>query len=112
MQWHFFTAVHNEDHSPGPTLPLSNAFVPKNPAHPMQSAPTTKGGSMFKLKKFAKLTKNQKGQGVMEYVIISSLVGIVCITAVKQFGNVIEKRVEVMKESISNNITTEVQGKK
>jgi Flp pilus assembly pilin Flp len=66
---------------------------------------------MLKLKKFAKLTKNQKGQGVMEYVIISSLVGIVCITAVKGFGNVINKRVEVMKESISNSISTDVQGK-
>ncbi len=66
---------------------------------------------MLKLKKFAKLTKNQKGQGVMEYVIISSLVGIVCITAVKGFGNVINKRVEVMKESISSNIDTDVKGK-
>lgn len=67
---------------------------------------------MLKLKKFAKLTKNQKGQGVMEYVIISSLVGIVCITAVKGFGNVINKRVEVMKESISQNITSDVAGNK
>lgn len=74
----------------------------------MQSAPISKGGSMIKLKKFAKLTKNQKGQGVMEYVIISSLVGIVCITAVKQFGGVIEKRVEVMKEKITKNISTDV----
>lgn len=61
---------------------------------------------MLKLKKFAKLTKNQKGQGVMEYVIISSLVGIVCITAVKGFGDVINKRVEMMKESIVKNIKT------
>lgn len=61
---------------------------------------------MFKLKKFAKLTKNQKGQGVMEYVIISSLVGIVCITTVKQFGGVIKKRVESMKQSIVENIDT------
>lgn len=71
-----------------------------------------RGHHMLKLKKFAKLTKNQKGQGVMEYVIISSLVGIVCITAVKGFGNVINKRVEVMKESISQNITSDVAGNK
>lgn len=70
-----------------------------------------RGHQMLKLKNFAKLTKNQKGQGVMEYVIISSLVGIVCITAVKGFGNVINKRVEVMKESISSSIGTDVQGK-
>lgn len=61
---------------------------------------------MRKLKKFAKLTKNQKGQGVMEYVIISSLVGIVCITAVKGFGDVIKTRVETMKSSIIKNIKT------
>lgn len=57
---------------------------------------------MFSLK----LLKNQKGQGVMEYVIISSLVGIVCITAVKGFGDVVKKRIEVMKSSITENIKT------
>jgi Flp pilus assembly pilin Flp len=51
-----------------------------------------------------KITSNQKGQGVMEYVIISSLVGIVCITAVKGFGGVIKERVQDMKESIVKNI--------
>jgi Flp pilus assembly pilin Flp len=50
------------------------------------------------------LLKNQKGQGVMEYVIISSLVGIVCISAVKGFGDVIKKRVESMKSEIVENI--------
>jgi hypothetical protein len=40
----------------------------------------------------------------MEYVIISSLVGIVCIVAVKEFGGVIKKRVEVMQHSIVRNI--------
>ncbi len=48
--------------------------------------------------------KNQKGQGVMEYIIISSLVGIVCITAVKGFGEVVKNRVEAMKSSIVDNI--------
>lgn len=66
----------------------------------LQSAPT--GGSMKK--SFSKILKNQKGQGVMEYVIISSLVGIVCITAVKGFGDVIKERVEDMKVSIVKNI--------
>lgn len=56
------------------------------------------------MKEIKKLLKNQKGQGVMEYVIISSLVGIVCITAVKGFGGVIKERVEDMKASIVKNI--------
>ena len=51
-----------------------------------------------------KITKNQKGQGVMEYVIISSLVGIFCLVAVKEFGGVIKTRVNSMKEEIVKNI--------
>lgn len=54
--------------------------------------------------KITKLLKNQKGQGVMEYVIISSLVGIVCITAVKGFGGVVKERIEDMQQSIVKNI--------
>ncbi len=57
-----------------------------------------------KEKKLKIILNNQKGQGVMEYVIISSLIGIVCITAVKGFGDVIKERVEDMKESIVKNI--------
>lgn len=61
---------------------------------------------LFKLRFFKQLLKDQKGQGVMEYVIISSLVGIVCITAVKGFGDVVKKRVEDMKTSIVQNLKT------
>lgn len=66
----------------------------------MQKCPY-KGGSIMKI---TKLLKNQKGQGVMEYVIISSLVGIVCITAVKGFGGVVKERIEDMQQSIVKNI--------
>jgi Flp pilus assembly pilin Flp len=59
------------------------------------------------MKQLKKLLKDQKGQGVMEYVIISSLVGIVCITAVKGFGGVIQKRIKGMQSSIVNNIEIE-----
>lgn len=51
-----------------------------------------------------KLLKNQKGQGIMEYVIISSLIGICCLVAVKQFGEVILKRVENMKSQVSEQV--------
>lgn len=85
-----FNSFRNEKYG------ISRAFCPYN----------HRGHHMLKLKKFAKLTKNQKGQGVMEYVIISSLVGIVCITAVKGFGDVIKTRVETMKSSIVKNIKT------
>jgi hypothetical protein len=47
---------------------------------------------------------NQKGQGIMEYIIISSLVGICCLVAVKEFGSVIQKRIENMKSFVSKEI--------
>lgn len=52
-----------------------------------------------------KYLKNQKGQGIMEYVIISSLVGICCLVAVKQFGDVVNKRINSMKKQVVENIT-------
>ena len=82
-------------------LPLFRHLQPKKPGITPAICPYQTGGSMKILKK---LTQNQKGQGVMEYVIISSLVGIVCITAVKGFGDVIKERVEDMKKSIVENI--------
>ena len=51
-----------------------------------------------------KQIKNQKGQGVMEYVILSSLIGIFCLVAVKQFGSIVQKRITFMKEEIVKNI--------
>ncbi len=51
-----------------------------------------------------KVIKNQKGQALMEYVIVSGLVGIFCLIAVKQFGEVVKKRVENMKTEITENI--------
>lgn len=52
-----------------------------------------------------KLVKNQKGQGIMEYVIISSLIGICCLAAMKSFGEVVQKRIENMRSQISNEIS-------
>lgn len=49
--------------------------------------------------------KNQKGQGIMEYVIISSLIGICCLVAVKEFGSVVKTRIENMKGQITDEIT-------
>jgi len=50
------------------------------------------------------LVNNQKGQGIMEYVIISSLIGICCLVAVKQFGEVVQKRVANMKAQVAKEI--------
>jgi hypothetical protein len=51
-----------------------------------------------------RIIKNEKGQGIMEYVIISSLVGICCLVAVRQFGDVIQKRIDNMKSQITEEV--------
>jgi Flp pilus assembly pilin Flp len=48
--------------------------------------------------------KNQKGQGVMEYLILTSLIGIICIMAVKGLGETIETRIDHVKREIAKNI--------
>jgi len=51
-----------------------------------------------------KIIKNQRGQGVLEYVILTGLIGIFCLIAVKQFGGVIKNRIENMREHVTKNI--------
>ena len=52
-----------------------------------------------------KLIKNQNGQGIMEYVIISSLIGICCLTVVGQFGKAINQRIDEMKQRVVKEIS-------
>lgn len=59
------------------------------------------------MKKKSKLSilKNQNGQGVLEYVILASLIGIFCLAAVKQFGSVINTRINHMKKTVVEQIS-------
>ncbi|MFX3675441.1 MAG: hypothetical protein ACN6I6_00235 [bacterium] len=50
--------------------------------------------------------RNQRGQGVLEYIILTSLIGIFCLVSVKQFGKVIENRIDGMREQIVEHIPT------
>ena len=54
--------------------------------------------------KMKKIISNQKGQGIMEYIILASLIGIFCLATVGSFGKVLKKRIEYMKEQITQNI--------
>lgn len=36
--------------------------------------------------KLMRPTKNQKGQGVLEYIILTSLIGIFCLVAIQRIG--------------------------
>ena len=51
-----------------------------------------------------KLFQNQKGQGVMEYVILTGLVGIFCLAAVKKFGTTLDNRLGQIQKKIQNEI--------
>ena len=43
---------------------------------------------------------NTKGQSIMEYIILTSLISIICIMAVKNLGGVIQRRINMIKEEI------------
>lgn len=59
--------------------------------------------------KFTSLVKNQKGQGIMEYVIISSLIGICCLAMVSSFGKVINGKIKTMKEKVDREVTVNIK---
>lgn len=54
--------------------------------------------------KILKISRNNRGQGVMEYLIITSLVGIICLVTVQQFGTAIKTRITSMKTQIVKQI--------
>lgn len=48
---------------------------------------------------------NQKGQGVMEYVILTGLIGIFCLGMVKNFGGTLKKRLEQIDKKITKEVS-------
>lgn len=50
------------------------------------------------------ITKNQKGQGVMEYIILTGLIGIFCLAAVKKFGKSLNTRMNQIDKKIKNEL--------
>lgn len=48
--------------------------------------------------------KNQNGQGVLEYIILTSLVGIFCLMAVKKIGNSLNTRLNQIDKKITKEI--------
>jgi hypothetical protein len=59
------------------------------------------------MKKKQNILKNIKGQSVLEYVILTSLVGIFCLVGVKTFGERIKTRINSMNSQISKQIKTQ-----
>lgn len=48
--------------------------------------------------------KSIKGQGVLEYIILTSLIGIFCLIAVKQIGGSLNTRLKYIDKKITNDI--------
>ena len=47
------------------------------------------------------LCNNQKGQGVLEYIILTALVGIFCLMAVKKIGGSLNTRLNQIDKKIT-----------
>lgn len=50
------------------------------------------------------MTKNERGQGVLEYVIISGLIGVFCLVAVGKFGKTVKNKIEQMDKKVSGKL--------
>jgi cytochrome c biogenesis protein ResB len=63
---------------------------------------------MNKKKQLVKATKKNikqdKGQSILEYLILTTLVGMVCLAAVKEFGSKIEHRIKEVKKGVVREI--------
>ena len=58
-------------------------------------SPLTNRHSISREKKLGK-----KGQSIIEYIILTSLIGIISIVAVKNLGGVLQRRINLIKEEI------------
>lgn len=51
-----------------------------------------------------KSLQNQKGQSMLEYVILTSLIGIFCLVGVRTFGQRLKHKITKMNSKIANEI--------
>ena len=48
-----------------------------------------------------KIIGNKKGQGTLEYIMISALIGVACLTVFSKFGKTLEEKVQMMNSKIN-----------
>jgi Flp pilus assembly pilin Flp len=51
-----------------------------------------------------KQLKNNKGQSLLEYIILTSLIGIFCLTTVSSFGKRLKTKISNMNRTITEKI--------
>ena len=47
-----------------------------------------------------KLIMNKKGQGTLEYIMISALIGVACLTAFKRFGSTLQNKMQQIEKRV------------
>jgi Flp pilus assembly pilin Flp len=50
------------------------------------------------------LLKNQNGQGILEYIILTGLIGVICLMAVKTIGGTLKTRINQMNSKVVKEI--------
>lgn len=50
------------------------------------------------------MKKNESGQSLMEYIILTTLIGIFCLVGVKTFGERIKSRIDHINKSLAKHI--------
>ncbi len=60
-------------------------------------------GEKMKTKE-TQILKNHKGQAMLEYIIITCLIGIFCLGMTKKFGSKLETRLKQMNQEIQNKL--------
>jgi len=48
---------------------------------------------------------NSQGQSIMEYVILTGLIGLLAMAVIKQFGTTLKTKIEASTQSINRTIT-------
>ncbi len=53
-----------------------------------------------------KILRNQKGQSVMEYIVLTSLIGILCLTTIKNYGSVLNDKLDKIQKNLKSSLKT------
>lgn len=51
-----------------------------------------------------KIIKNQKGQSIFEYVVLTSLIGVFCLVGIKTFGKKVETRIKNINQHVQQHM--------
>jgi hypothetical protein len=51
---------------------------------------------------FLKKQLDNRGQGIMEYILLSSLIGIFCLLAIKNYGGSIKNQIYYLKKQVNS----------